>query len=84
MSQAPRHATVSMLVQNPAHFIAFGAGSGLSPKAPGTVGTLWGWASFVVIQHGLGDEDGRDAVILKPFTREALAVKVRQVLDAAE
>lgn len=54
MSQAPRHATVSMLVQNPAHFIAFGAGSGLSPKAPGTVGTLWGWASFVVIQHGLG------------------------------
>lgn len=31
-----------------AHWIAFGFGSGLSPKAPGTVGTLWAWAAFVV------------------------------------
>jgi phosphatidylglycerophosphatase A len=29
-----------LLVQKPAHFVAFGFGSGLSPKAPGTMGTL--------------------------------------------
>lgn len=30
------------------HFIALGFGSGLSPIAPGTVGTLWAWLSFAV------------------------------------
>lgn len=38
------------LLAHPAHFIALGAGSGLSRKAPGTVGTLWGWAAFVLLQ----------------------------------
>lgn len=38
------------LLSHPAHFIALGAGSGLSPAAPGTVGTLWAWASFAVLQ----------------------------------
>ena len=28
------------LLRNPIHFLAFGFGSGLSPKAPGTAGTL--------------------------------------------
>ncbi|GAB3191212.1 phosphatidylglycerophosphatase A family protein [Hydrogenophaga aquatica] len=31
------------------HVIAMGFGSGLSRRAPGTVGTLWGWATFLVI-----------------------------------
>jgi phosphatidylglycerophosphatase A len=30
------------------HWIALGFGSGLSPVAPGTVGTLWAWLSFTV------------------------------------
>ncbi|KZE35068.1 phosphatidylglycerophosphatase A family protein [Crenobacter luteus] len=30
----------AFLVRHPAHFIAFGFGAGLSPRAPGTVGTL--------------------------------------------
>jgi phosphatidylglycerophosphatase A len=30
----------SQLVRNPVHWLAFGFGSGLSPKAPGTAGTL--------------------------------------------
>lgn len=34
------------LLAHPAHFIALGAGSGLSPKAPGTVGTLFAWLTF--------------------------------------
>ena len=32
------------LVSHPAHFIALGFGVGLAPKAPGTFGTLLGWA----------------------------------------
>ena len=35
---------------HPAHAIALGFGSGLSPVAPGTAGTLWGWLSFLVLQ----------------------------------
>ena len=29
-----------LLFSHPAHFVAFGFGSGLAPKAPGTFGTL--------------------------------------------
>lgn len=32
--------TFLQLLRNPLHLLAFGLGSGLSPKAPGTVGTL--------------------------------------------
>jgi phosphatidylglycerophosphatase A len=37
--------------------IAFGFGSGLSPKAPGTMGTLWAWAFFLVGNHFLSTEN---------------------------
>ena len=37
------------------HWIALGFGSGLSPVAPGTVGTLWAWAAFVVLAPWLSD-----------------------------
>ena len=49
--------------QNPVHFLAFGFGSGLAPKAPGTFGTvaavplylllaglpLWGYSGVVLL-----------------------------------
>ena len=38
------------LLKNPAHLIALGFGSGLSPVAPGTSGTLWAWATFLILQ----------------------------------
>ncbi len=41
--------------QHPAHLLALGLGSGLSPKAPGTVGTLWAWLSFLLLDRFLGD-----------------------------
>ena len=50
-----RRADARFLLAHPAHFIALGLGSGLSPWAPGTAGTLWAWASFVVLQPLLGD-----------------------------
>lgn len=42
--------TVRFLLAHPAHMIALGFGSGLSPVAPGTVGTLWAWAAWLVLQ----------------------------------
>lgn len=40
--------TAGFMWRHPAHWIALGFGSGLSPVAPGTVGTLWAWAAFLV------------------------------------
>jgi phosphatidylglycerophosphatase A len=47
-------ATWRFMFAHPAHVLALGLGSGLSPKAPGTVGTLWAWLSFVLLQPHLG------------------------------
>ena len=41
------------LLAHPAHCIALGFGAGLSPMAPGTVGTLWAWAAYAVLQSRL-------------------------------
>jgi len=38
---------------HPAHLLAMGFGSGLPRWAPGTVGTLWGWAAYLIMQHWL-------------------------------
>jgi phosphatidylglycerophosphatase A len=40
--------------RHPAHWLALGFGSGLAPRAPGTVGTLWAWAAFLVLDPWLG------------------------------
>ena len=48
---ATRHRpSVRFMLAHPAHFMALGFGSGLSPIAPGTAGTLWAWLAFVVWQ----------------------------------
>lgn len=54
---AARRPGVRFLLSHPAHWVALGFGSGLSPVAPGTVGTLWAWLAFVVLwpwMDGLG------------------------------
>lgn len=55
MAQAPRRPTLRFMLSHPAHVIALGFGSGLSPFAPGTVGTLWAWLSFLILQPRLND-----------------------------
>ena len=45
--------TAAFMLRHPARWLALGFGSGLSPKAPGTVGTLWGWLSFLVLSQWL-------------------------------
>jgi phosphatidylglycerophosphatase A len=42
------------MLARPARLLALGFGSGLSPWAPGTVGTLWAWLVFVVLESVLG------------------------------
>lgn len=44
----------AFLLRHPAHWVALGFGSGLSPRAPGTVGTLWAWLVFHLIAPFLG------------------------------
>jgi phosphatidylglycerophosphatase A len=45
--------TWRFMLSHPAHWIALGFGSGLSPAAPGTAGTLWAWLAYVLLQHWL-------------------------------
>lgn len=45
--------TLRLLLSDPHHIIALGFGSGLSPWAPGTIGTLFGWASFRALDMAL-------------------------------
>ena len=51
-----RRPTVRFLLAHPAHCIALGFGSGLSPIAPGTAGSLWGWLSFVLLRPHLSEQ----------------------------
>ncbi|MEK8030409.1 phosphatidylglycerophosphatase A [Ideonella sp. DXS29W] len=37
------------MFSHPAHALSLGFGSGLSPVAPGTAGTLWAWLSYTVL-----------------------------------
>jgi phosphatidylglycerophosphatase A len=43
--------------QSASRSIAFGFGSGLSHIAPGTAGTLWAWASFLIGEYFLSVDD---------------------------
>jgi len=52
---AGRQATAAFMLRHPARWFALGFGSGLAPRAPGTVGTLWGWVAFLVLDRWLGN-----------------------------
>jgi phosphatidylglycerophosphatase A len=49
--------TFKWVRQTASRTIAFGFGSGLSPFAPGTAGTLWAWAAFLIGEYFLSTED---------------------------
>ena len=52
---AARKPTWRFLFSHPAHTLALGFGCGLSPHAPGTVGTLWAWLAFLLLQPRLSE-----------------------------
>lgn len=49
IKKPPKVLPFKFLFSHPAHMIAGGFGSGYSPWAPGTTGTLFGWASYLLI-----------------------------------
>ena len=49
--------SLRFLFSHPAHLVACGFGSGLSPVAPGTFGTLFAWASFPLLRASLGNPE---------------------------
>ncbi|WP_330831788.1 phosphatidylglycerophosphatase A family protein [Polynucleobacter hirudinilacicola] len=49
--------TFKWVRQTASRTIAFGFGSGLSPIAPGTAGTLCAWAAFLIGEYFLSTED---------------------------
>ncbi|CAB3763681.1 phosphatidylglycerophosphatase A family protein [Paraburkholderia humisilvae] len=49
----PRRATARFMLSHPLHLFSLGFGSGLSPILPGTMGTLFAWASFALFADKL-------------------------------
>jgi phosphatidylglycerophosphatase A len=62
MSATP---TIAFLFRHPAHFVALGFGAGLSPWAPGTLGTLLAIPMALALRRYAGDiEYGTVVVVL--------------------
>jgi phosphatidylglycerophosphatase A len=64
---AGEKADARFLLAHPAHLIAFGFGTGLAPKAPGTVGTLLGLPLFWLIDAAAPDFANRIALLAAAF-----------------
>jgi phosphatidylglycerophosphatase A len=58
---------LKFLFAHPAHLIAFGFGTGLAPKAPGTVGTLLGLPLFWLIVAISPDLPNRVILLIAAF-----------------
>ena len=54
-ASAPVRPSAHFMMGHPAHVLALSFGAGLSPVAPGTMGTLWAWGVFAVLQQRLSD-----------------------------
>lgn len=55
-TQTIQQPTLRFLFAHPWHTLALGFGSGLSPWAAGTIGTLFAWASFLALEPLLAPE----------------------------
>jgi phosphatidylglycerophosphatase A len=55
LKPGPKRVTRQFLLQRASHLIALGFGSGLAPIAPGTIGTLWAWILFLIINIWAND-----------------------------
>ncbi len=61
---ALRRAGPGFLLRHGAHLVALGFGSGLSPMAPGTAGTLWAWLAFLCINFVWAPGDAQWGLII--------------------
>lgn len=81
---SPRRATWALMSRDPACWIAFGFGSGLSPRAPGTVGTLWAWLSFALLAPWLGDAAWAAVILLGTLIGWWACTRAAQTLRVAD
>ena len=66
MAKAPAPLT-SFLFRHPAHLISCGFGSGLSPFAPGTAGTLFAWLTYPLLRGFFPDDIAFAVFLLLTF-----------------
>lgn len=52
----PSTPSLKWVFSKPSRALAFGMGSGLAPFAPGTVGSLWAWATFLLGDYFLSTQ----------------------------
>ncbi len=67
-----------------AHWIALGFGSGLAPRAPGTVGTLWAWVAFLVFDRWLGGVGWALVIVLSAAVGWWACTRTAQHLGVAD
>lgn len=65
-AQPPLRPGLWLLRRSPLHWVSLAMGSGLSPVAPGTVGTLWAWLAWRVLDPWLNTA-GWAAVLVAGF-----------------
>ena len=86
-SLGPQRVTASFLWRHPSHLIALGLGSGLSPWAPGTVGTLWAWLSFLILEpwvSRLGDWGWAGVIVAALLLGQWACTRTAQHLRVAD
>lgn len=72
--------SVGFLFHHPAHMIACGLGSGLSPFAPGTAGTVFAWLTYPLLRLYLVTDLGLALFLLLAF---AVGVSACQITGRA-
>jgi phosphatidylglycerophosphatase A len=73
-SEAAPAPSLRLMLSHPAHLVSFGLGCGLARFAPGTFGTLGGWAAFIVLAPWMTDAQW-PAAIGVAFALGALAAQ---------
>ncbi|MDI6751201.1 MAG: phosphatidylglycerophosphatase A [Rhodocyclaceae bacterium] len=64
------------LLSHPAHLIACGFGSGLSPFAPGTAGTLFAWLTYPLLRLPFPADDAFAVFLLLAFMLGVTACQI--------
>ncbi len=67
---------LSFLLRHPAHLIACGFGSGLSPFAPGTAGTLFAWLTYSFMRDWFPDDATFAVILLLCFAMGVTACQI--------
>jgi phosphatidylglycerophosphatase A len=68
--------SLAFLLRHPAHLIACGFGSGLSPFAPGTAGTLFAWLTYAYLRSWFPDDTTFAVVLLLFFAMGVTACQI--------